>query len=426
MRALLSLLLLSLFIASTPAVALTLEEAVTAALQNHQKIELFRANTDRSLAEVESARAAFMPSVDLGYDYLKQEQESFLLGKEASTLALRGSFNLFNGLADYHSYQAAKHRSAAAEYQLQGVLADTILAAKRAYIEELRSERTINTANEGVELLQRQQRDAALRYEHGVIARNDLLRVEVELSNARQDLLRAEGDYQVARRRLERVMGIALSDAEKLQENSDPRLFALDLEQADAYRHELLEKRSELNYLREFVAAAKQEKSASKGSYLPDLNLIVAHEEYGDSLSPTGRDNSYDNDNRLLLNANWNLFDGFASRGSVASADARVRAIAAELRDTEATLLLQLEIAMNEARVATGQLEESQTGVSQAEENYRVTENRYKQQQATTVDLLDAQFLLTNSRNQQVNARYDLYLTSAALERILERAPLPQ
>lgn len=424
MRLLILTLMLSLLFTSTSALALTLDEAVKAALNNHQRIEQFRANADRSQAAVGSARAAFLPRIDLGYDYTKQEQDPFLQGTETSVLSLSGSINLFNGLGDFHSYQAVKHRATGADYQLQGVLADIILETKRFYIEVLRAEQTINTANEGVELLQRQQRDSSLRFEHGVIARNDLLRVEVELSSSRQDLLRAEGNYQSARRRLERVIGARLQKDEKLQENSDPRLLTFDLEQGDAYQKELLKNRSELNFLREFVAAAKREQSASKGNFLPDLNLTVAHEEYGSSFAPTGRDNNYDDDDRLMLNASWNLFDGFATSNRVAAAEANTRAIDAELRDTKAALLLQLEVALNEARIAFGQLEESQIGVSQAEENYRVTDNQYKQQQSTTFDLLDARFLLTRARNRQVNARYDLYLTSAALERILERAPL--
>lgn len=426
MRALPLSLLFCLCLSTTPATALTLQQATRAALQNHQQIERSRANLERSQAAVGSARADFMPSVDLGYLYRHQDDNPFLIRNEASTLYLSASLNLFNGLADHHNYQASKHRATGADYQLKAVVADIILEARRAYIEVLRAARSIDTETEGVELLQRQQRDASLRLQHGVIARNELLRVEVELSNARQDLLRADGNYQIARRRLERVMGVRMPAEEKLAENSDPKSQAFDLNQVDAYRIELREKRSELNYLRELVAAAKREHSARGGAYLPTLDLTLSHEEYGNSLAPNGLDSGYDDDNILMLNANWNLFNGFASKSARAEAKAKVRALTAELRDTEADLLQQLEIALNEARIASGQREEAKIGVSQAEENYRVTENRYKQQQATTVDLLDAQFLLTRSRNLQVDARYNLYLTSAAMLRILERAPLEQ
>ena len=82
--------------------------------------------------------------------------------------------------------------------------------------------------------------------------------------------------------------------------------------------------------------------------------------------------------------------------------------------------ILQLETALQNLRIASGRQQEARAGVVSAEENYRVTQNRFQQQQATTVDLLDAQFLLTRSRNLAIDARYDLYLSAVQLERILE------
>ncbi|MBE9487196.1 MAG: TolC family protein, partial [Chloroflexi bacterium] len=417
MKTLTTALLLSLLLAS-PGLALTLDEAVQAALQNHQRIEQFRANAAQSQATVGSAKAAFLPRVDLGYTYRERADDPYLLGDKSSTLFLGASINLFNGLSDYRTYQAARQRALGADHRLQGTIADIILATRQAYIEGLRSRRSVATAEEGVKLLEQQKRDTELQYEYGLLARNDLLRVEVELSSARQDLLRAQGQQQIARRQLERNTGILLAADESLVEPGLNQLLSSDPQQTDNYRLEMLEKRSELNYLRTELQAAKLEISASKGGYLPKLDLSVSHEEYSDDLSPAGSD---DQDNLLTLRADWNLFDGFAKNKRVAAADARSRAVAAELRDTEAALALQLETALQNARIAQGRLQEAGSGVIQAEENYRVTENLFKQQQATSVDLLDAQFLLTRARNLAVNARYDLFLNSALLERILER-----
>ena len=417
MKTLTTALLLSLLLAS-PGLALTLDEAVQAALQNHQRIEQFRANAAQSQATVGSAKAAFLPRVDLGYTYRERADDPYLLGDKSSTLSLGASINLFNGLSDYRTYQAARQRALGADHRLQGTIADIILATRQAYIEGLRSRRSVATAEEGVKLLEQQKRDTELQYEYGLLARNDLLRVEVELSSARQDLLRAQGQQQIARRQLERNTGILLAADDALEEPGLNRLLSSDPQQTDNYRLEMLENRSELNYLRTELQAAKLEISASKGGYLPKLDLSISHEEYSDDLSPARSD---DQDNLLTLRADWNLFDGFAKNKRVAAADARARAVAAELRDTEAALTLQLETALQNARIAQGRLQEAGSGVVQAEENYRVTENLFKQQQATSVDLLDAQFLLTRARNLEVNARYDLFLNSALLERILER-----
>ncbi|HSL98704.1 MAG TPA: TolC family protein, partial [Candidatus Limnocylindria bacterium] len=56
----------------------------------------------------------------------------------------------------------------------------------------------------------------------------------------------------------------------------------------------------------------------------------------------------------------------------------------------------------------------------QAEENYRITENQFRERVATSTDLLDARVFLTRARNEYNNAVYNLSLSLAALERVVE------
>lgn len=410
--------LLLLLLTASYSFALTLDEAIVSALQNHQRIEQFSARAAQSVAAVGKARATFLPKVNLNYSYLDRQDDPHSLGEQRMTLALAASINLFNGLGDYHRLNAAKQRALGAEYRLQGTRADIILETQLAYIEVLRAIHSIATAAEGVELLERQQRDSQLKFDYGLIARNDLLRVEVELSSARQDLLQAEGQQQINRSRLERIIGLQISTNEDFKELTTATMQSFDPAQLTIYQQLMLDSRSELHYLRNELLASKSERHASRGGYLPSIDLSATHEEYNDQLSPL---NSEDNDNLLALKASWNLFDGFAREQTIASSDANIRAITAELRDTEAALILQLESALQNNRIDRGRRQEARSGVSSAEENYRVTENRFQQQQATTVDLLDAQFLLTRSRNLEINARYDHFLSVVQLERILEK-----
>lgn len=414
MRYILALLLL---LTTSPLHALTLDDAVEAALQNHQRIEQSRAQTDQALAQQGSARSSFLPRLDLDYSYLKRDDDPLALGARASSLSLAASINLFNGLGDYHRYDAAKQRVAGANEQLRGTRSDIVLEARQAYIEGLRSLRSVATEAEGVELLERQRRDAELKFEYGLIARNDLLRVDVELSSARQALLNARGTQRISFAAIERVSGLKLTDDVNLEEIGDKERQTYSADDLDDYRRQMFDNRSELRFLRTELKALTAERKAAKSGYLPSLNLSLTHAEYDDQISPL----SYDHDDNLVsLNASWALFDGFAREEEIALSDARVRALAALLRDTEAELVLQLDTALQQYQIAVGRSREARTGVLSAEENYRVTETRFQQQQATTVDLLDARFLLTRARQLEIDAQYDRYLSEAFLDRILE------
>ena len=57
--------------------------------------------------------------------------------------------------------------------------------------------------------------------------------------------------------------------------------------------------------------------------------------------------------------------------------------------------------------------------VGQAEENYRVTDSKFKQGMATNTDLLDAQTMLTQVRMDYAIALADDHIARAALEKAM-------
>ena len=61
--------------------------------------------------------------------------------------------------------------------------------------------------------------------------------------------------------------------------------------------------------------------------------------------------------------------------------------------------------------------------VGQAEENYRITKNLFRQRIATNTDLLDARNFLSRARTDYYDAVYGLHLAAATIERVIERGP---
>ena len=56
----------------------------------------------------------------------------------------------------------------------------------------------------------------------------------------------------------------------------------------------------------------------------------------------------------------------------------------------------------------------------QATENYEIVKNRFNEGIATTTDLTDANYLLTQSKQGYNKAYFDKYLAIATLDRIFE------
>lgn len=410
-------------LSSGQAPALTMDEAVRAALENNHRIKQFEHLESSTRETVGSARSAFWPALDLGYSYFESDREVvFQGGKRASTFTAEATYNLFNGMSDIKSLREAQSRTLASGFQRKAVEADVVLDTRAAYIEVLRAQRAVETAREGVTLLERQRHDASLYYREGLIAKNDLLRVEVELASARQDLLQAEGDLRVSWKRLQRTMGVRLPEEETLQDfEALPEIAALSFE---ALEEMVRQRRSELGFLRAQQEAQQYSLQSIRGDYLPDLDLSLAYNSYGDNLVPDGEKELFESETRVTVTARWNLFNGFQTRHDMGEVRYAIRATEEELKDTEEELVLQLREAVEDYQVAMGKLDASKTAVSQAEENYRVTENQFRANLSTTTDLLDARFFLTRARTQHNNALYDVHLASARIERVIEESPL--
>jgi outer membrane protein TolC len=359
----------------------------------------------------------------VNYNYRQSEQEIFNLGDEASVFTLELSYNLFKGKADKHGLAESRARASAAAYQRRSVEADIALAVRWAFIDSLRAQRLVATNEESVQLLEEQRRDAERFFQQGLTAKNDLLRVEVELSSARQDLLRTEGDRHLARKALVRLLGTALPETERLEPFTDlPDPGELSF---PSLKEEMLENRSEIRYLKSLQVALEENRERRGAPYWPRVDFVLAHDNFGDTIFPDGQDGGFDSDTSARLNATWNLYNGRRTKHEVEEAEYRARANAEALMDTEAELVLQLETALERYRVARANTATARVAVGQAEENYRVNESLFKARLGIATDFTDARFFLTRSRNEHTDALAETFKAVTGLERVLER-PRPE
>ncbi len=412
--------LIALFLAQAPGWALTLEEAVNDALHNNPQIRQTMALEEAAVAREEKALAPFWPTFKAGYTYWRAEREPGLASRELSSAEASASYNLFNGGSDRFRLAAARERTANATHLHNSQVADVVLATKLAYIETLRAERTLDSAQQQMELLLSQQHEAQQRLAQGLIARNDLLRVDVETASARQELVRAEGQLEIARQSLANTLGRPLKTTEVLAALPLPEEPAPS---AEGLMATMLTRRSELQALHSQLAAQKAGEQAVRGDFSPELDLVVKHSWFGNHGLPETGDADYNSDTRAMLQASWTLFSGFDTRSELVGLAHEISALKAAIQAVENQMRLQLHTAVEELHIARTNLATAAVAVEQAKENYRVNENRFKAQVATTVDLLDAQEFLTRARNEQIKARYDLHRAIAVLERVLERGP---
>ncbi len=404
---------------TTQALSLTIEEAVNITIENSNRIKQFGFLSDSQGEQVKSQRSEFYPAFDLEYAFVRQEEEVFFTSKNTSVFTAEASYNLFKGFIDKYNLKKEKYRLEANLYQEKAVTSDVIFQAKRAFIDVLNTSSNLDVAREAVELLERQKRDSELRFREGLIAKNDLLSVEVDLASARFTQLQVESNLKTARETLVRIMGRPLGPDEILEKPDAPAELVLD---RAALREEMFEKRSELKFLRALILADTSEVAAIEGEYWPSVDFLLTYRRIGDSIAPDGREGLFVIDTELSgsIVASWNLFEGHRTAHDRAAKKKEMLAREEELRDLEKEVDLQLEKALERYRISNGQIEVTENAIEQAEENLRITNNQYKEKVVTITDLLDARVRLTRAQFEFNTAFFNLLLSLAEIERVVE------
>ncbi len=165
------------------------------------------------------------------------------------------------------------------------------------------------------------------------------------------------------------------------------------------------------------VASAEKNVGLSKSSYYPSVSLIGNYERktatrvFLEKLDPDIW--------TITLKAEWTLWEWGKKRHEVASARAQLAKTKHLLEEIKDNIQLEVKEAYLFLREAEQSIQVAGKAVDQAEENFRMNEERFKQQVATSTDVLDAQTLLTQARTNYFNALSEHNIAWAKLERAM-------
>ncbi|OON88799.1 TolC family protein [Pyramidobacter sp. YE332] len=257
-------------------------------------------------------------------------------------------------------------------------------------------------------------------FKYGVVAQDEVLRVEVDVSNGELNVISAKNAVDVRWRALERAVGTELRSKFDLPEpdrNAAPK-DAPHWDEASLYAL-----RPELKALDFSRRAALAVAAASRASTGPK---IVA----GGEVFNTGRDFWPDDLDtwKLSLSLRWDFYDGGKARAQVKEYRARAQELLAQIEDVKRQVALEVSSAQLNFESARQRIDVASRQVASAQEDYRMALLRYKSSVGTNLDVLDARTALTNARTQLVDAVYDMNSSRADLDYALglsERFKLP-
>ncbi len=394
--------------------ALTLDEAVKKALDNNFDIQGKNYDYIESLENVKSNNSNYLPKLDASYGYTNTDKANVGFESDESTASLKLSYNLFNGFKDLAVKESSVYLSLSSQYSLNATKQDIILDTKTAYINYLDKQNALETYKSAYILFQEQYEDSLHRYEQGLIAKNDLLQVQVNMSSAKQNVVKAQGDLKVALFQLSNILGGINLENETIEKLNEQTL------QSSVYDENLLENRSEIQALKMNLQSIKELEKSAKAEYYPKVDASVSHNKYYEELSKK-IENKEDNQNIANVTATWNLYNGGYDSSQTTIYKTKYLSASSLLSKTKLDIKLQYENAKSNFEVANENLETSKLALLQAQENYGIVKNRFDEGISTSTDLTDANYLLTQAKQGFSRAYFDKYLAISTLDRIIEK-----
>lgn len=402
---------------------LCLSQAVEIAVANNPAVIELAETRKAAAEEVKSARADFFPKAALTYSYTSLDETPYMkgLGQKLNVSHtdvfhwdMSLSQPLFTGFGLTSRYRLSKLADESAEAEKTLAVHSIVQQVTTAYFNVLKAEKFLQVAELAVDNLKSHEQDALKFYQQGLIPYNDLLRSRVALADTVQNREKASATANLAVSALNTLLNMDLNRATEVED--------IDcLPQLDPDLNQLIETamihRPELRRLHYAIDESDAGIGLAQSSYYPTVALVGRYEQNGKN--PEASINDYSNryNSSVTLQAQWTFFEWGKTRADVSARRHRKQSVTHQLNDAENQIRLQTQSALLTLQVAEKNIRTAKSSLSQAEENWRITNLQYRQQVATSTDVLDARTLLTQAQTNHYSALYGYMTALGDLER---------
>lgn len=418
---------------------LTLEDAIRIGKENSKTLRISELKVNAASARVSEAKAAMLPLLKFEGSYKRlSDVDPFAVQVPFSptpivisptvlnNYSLRVGLQqpLFTGFRLRSNAHVAEYLEEASEAERNGSESDLVLNITSAYWMLYQAIETKKFVDENVDRLTSYQSDTENLMKAGMATRNDLLRIQVQLSNARLSQIDALNDVEVATMNLNNIMGqptdspihlISVPTVTMGQGGTSVQVSAGT--PSPILVNMAMKNRSDLLAMQSRVEAARAGVTAAQGSWWPQLAL-TANYMYSrpnprylptkDEYKPTwevGVVMQFD-----IWNWGTTLFQTEQARSQLQQNEY----VLSQMKDNATLEVRRYQLGVERAEK---RIDVAREAIEQADENSRSTNEKYKNGLATSTELLDANVAVLQARTSYTGALVEHQIALARLNK---------
>lgn len=407
----------------TPGEMLTLDRCIGIALEKNPGIIAAVNTVGVNKSRVGGARSGFYPqlSVSAGYTKNSTGTASRVTGTAISGGGLAGSGRSDQYLAavsvnqNILDFGKTSSQVTIAKYNFQSSAQDlvttennTVLTVKQAYYGVLQAKRNRDVAADVIKQFQLHLDQAKGFYEVGTRAKIDVIKAEVDLSNAKLSLINAENALKISWVNLNNAMGVPDAPEYAIEDNLSFEPYMITLEDAAA---RAFEKRPDLRSVIAKRQAAESNISLARSGYYPVLSGNATYSRSGTDLSPSDFNEGWQAGLFLTIP----LFSGFLTNHQVAEAKSNLYVLRANEESLRQQILLEVRQAYLNLQAAEASISTSELAARQAKENLDLANGRYAAGVGSPVEVSDAFATFVTAEANHTSALANYKIAQAAI-----------
>lgn len=400
---------LSLSTASVAQRRLTLDDCRSLALQNNSKIKAARLEVSGAKEMQRETLTKYFPNISAAGTGFKADKGavglSVLNGMYSTSFVDRGVMAgvtavqpIFAGGQILNGNKLAKVNASVKSEQLRLSEDEAVLTVEQYYWQWVSLKEKLKTLDVVGRQIDTIRRDVSTAVDAGVAMQNDLLQVELERNRISANRLKVNNGLTVVKMLLAQAIelpadsfDIAVSVPEDLP---DPNIYKVDHQAA-------LQITPTYRMLQKSVEASKLQRNMELGKRLPTIGIGAGYMYYDlpdqHSISVIENRRSM---GMVFASIAIPLSDWWGGTHAIRQKNVQLKIAEESKRSNSELLLVQMQQLWNELVEAYDQAKISKESVAKATENARISTNCYHAGTVAVSDLLNAQSLLQQSRDQ--------------------------
>lgn len=438
------LVLLGIAIASAQT-SLTLQQAIDIGLENSKALHSSQMKVQMATSKSSEVNTMRLPSLKFGGSYAHLSDvppfqasipaNSFGPGFPPQTVTfplsetILNNYNirltlqqpLFTGFRVDKNADMAEYSAQAQNEDYKRDKVELIYTIKQSYWNLFKAREFKKVVDENVQQVQAHLNDVQNMMKQGMVTNNEVLKVEVQLSNVKLLQIEMKNNAQLAEIALNSIIGRPLSTEVSLSSTPGvPEGQSIEVSQdVNSLVKTALGSRSEMKAMKLRIDAADAGITAAKSGWFPQIYLVGNYYYARPNQRYVPAQDIFKDSWDISVSASFDIWNWGTTIHQTQQAQAQYEQAKDGLGQLEDGITLEVTQNYLNLKQAQEKISVSQQAVNQAEENYRVTNEKFKLGLVLNSDLIDAEVASLQAKTNFTQALVDFELAQAKLQKSL-------